>query len=276
MSEDWPGIAFAEYCVSSGLTETSARYYASHLRRLDQIVGGIDELIASKPCLTDVDLFVTGLPLQQFRNAKDKGNMISVLRKYLDFVDARHHMPKTPITAVNVERAKSQILPLSNQGDEIADFELSDLFHDVRSLAVRYYHTTGKPLGVTGELAELAAAALVGVTLAPARTSGFDGWIERGGQKLRVQIKGRAVPWVTRYVGRCPSIKYGDLFDLVFLVLIDNETMRPREIWEADEASVSARLIEPGSKSRNERNSMGISQFKSIATLIWSADECAL
>ncbi len=151
---------------------------------------------------------------------------------------------------------------------------LDDLFHDIRSLALRYYRTTGKPLGVTGELAELAAAALVGVELAPARTSGFDGWLERDGQRLRVQIKGRAVPWASRYGGRCPSIKCGDLFDVVLLVLIDKDTMQPREIWEADEKSVIERLAEgadaKASKARNERGAMGINQFKNIGRLIWS------
>ncbi|MFN0046971.1 MAG: hypothetical protein ACKVOS_10940 [Sphingorhabdus sp.] len=148
--------------------------------------------------------------------------------------------------------------------------ESNALFQDIRSLALRYRNATGKPLGVTGELAELAASQILGVELAPARTAGFDGWLVRGGDRLRVQIKGRAVPWATRYVGRCPAIKCGDQFDIVLLILVDNQTMQPREIWEADEKDIVARLSVPGSRSRNERHSMGISQFKSIARLIWS------
>jgi hypothetical protein len=268
---DWPGVAFLHHCVASGLAETSARYYASYLRRLDQIVGGLDELIASRTSLIDVDQFVVGMPVQRFRDAKDKSNMISVLRKYLDFVAAPKKAPKPHDAVMKVESAQhSPSLPL-DKDHQTSDFELSDLFHDVRSLAVRYYRATGKPLGVTGELAELAAAALVGVTLAPARTPGFDGWLERDGRRLRVQIKGRAVSWSTRYGGRCPAIKCGDLFDIVLLVLIDNETMRPREIWEADEAQVITRLEEGNSKARNERGAMGINQFKNIARRIWSA-----
>ena len=42
-----------------------------------------------------------------------------------------------------------------------------------------------------------------------------------------------------------------------------------REIWEAGRNAVIARLTAPGSKSRNERGSMGVSQFKSIAERAW-------
>jgi hypothetical protein len=270
MSKDWPGIAFFQHCVARGLAENSARYYGSYLRRLDQMVGGLDELIASKLHLIDVDHFVAGLPLQRFRDAKDRSNMISVLRKYLDFIETPQKLAPAALSALKVEKQEFALLP--HKGGDATDFELSDLFHDVRSLAVRYYLATGKPLGVTGELAELAAAALVGVALAPARTPGFDGWLERDGRQLRVQIKGRAVPWTSRYGGRCPAIKCGDLFDIVLLVLIDNVTMRPREIWEANEAAVAMRLAEGDSKARNERGAMGINQFKNIGRLIWSSD----
>lgn len=56
----------------------------------------------------------------------------------------------------------------------------------VRPLAVEYYKLTGKPLGVTGEVAEVIAADLLGLTLVPARTMGYDAL--RGSE--RIQIKG--------------------------------------------------------------------------------------
>jgi hypothetical protein len=43
------------------------------------------------------------------------------------------------------------------------------------------------------------------------------------------------------------------------------------EIWQASKADVTIRLEAPGSQSRNERKSMGITQFKSIAQRIWPA-----
>jgi hypothetical protein len=140
---------------------------------------------------------------------------------------------------------------------------------DAKALAVRYYALTGKPLGITGELAELEAAELLGLSLADARTPGFDAYRERDGRRERIQIKGRAVDAFDRYRGRCPSIKCGDQFDYVLTVLLDRSSLEVLEIWEASEAAVTARLEAPGSKARNERNSMGLSQFNSIATKVW-------
>jgi hypothetical protein len=147
--------------------------------------------------------------------------------------------------------------------------DLKQLKADAKALAIRYYELTGKPLGITGELAELEAAELLGLELADARTPGFDAYRKRNGASERIQIKGRAVDSSDRYRGRCPSIKCGDQFDFVLTVLMDRKTLDVLEIWEATEADVDARLKVPGSKSRNERASMGLSQFKSIAKKVW-------
>jgi hypothetical protein len=147
--------------------------------------------------------------------------------------------------------------------------DLRELKIEAKALAARYYQLTGKPLGITGEIAELEAAELLGLSLADARQAGYDAVRLRDGISERIQIKGRAVDANDRYRGRCPSIKCGDQFDYVITVLLDRRTLDPLEIWEASEASVQARLSAPGSKARNERNSMGLSQFKSIATKVW-------
>ncbi len=262
MRHVWPPDGFRAYCLRTGLAKSTASGYPSHLRRLNEIVDGLDKLIAAKANRLEVDDYVSGLPIASFRSLADRRDKLSVLRKYLDFLANPHAGTSIP----------SPQRKLVSQPVHVPLPELGDLFHDVRSLALRYYRTTGKPLGVTGELAELAAATLIGVELSPARTAGFDGWLDRDGQRLRVQIKGRAVPWATRYGGRCPSIKCGDLFDVVMLVLIDNETMQPREIWEADEKAVMVRLAEGESKARNERGAMGINQFKNIGRLIWTSE----
>ena len=142
---------------------------------------------------------------------------------------------------------------------------------DAKALAIRYYDLTGKPLGITGELAEMQAAELLDLELTDARTPGFDAYRMRSGKAERIQIKGRAVDGLDRYRGRCPSIKCGDQFDYVLTVLMDRRSLDVLEIWEASEAEVQARLQAPGSKARNERNSMGLSQFKSIAKKVWPA-----
>ncbi len=148
---------------------------------------------------------------------------------------------------------------------------IRDTLREVKLLGARYYALTGKPLGVTGEIAELEAAEKMGLSLAQARTTGFDAFQRRDNKDWRVQIKGRAVDRGNRYRGMCPAIKYGDLFDSVLLVLLDRQTLDAIEIWEADEASVAARLSALGGKARTERGAMAITQFKSIATKVWPA-----
>ena len=105
----------------------------------------------------------------------------------------------------------------------------------------------------------------------PGANCQFDAWNKAACPKRRVQSKGRAVDPADRYRGRCAAIKVGDLADDVVLVLLDRTTFMPLEIWLASEGDVAARLAAPGGKSRNERNSMGIAQCKSIADKIWPA-----
>ena len=143
----------------------------------------------------------------------------------------------------------------------------AEILADVKALAVEYYEMTGKPLGVTGEVAEAEAARLLKLTLADARSPGYDATRSCNGRVETIQIKGRWKREGTSW-GRVGSIDIEKPFDAVMLVLMqgDYETVG---IWEAPRAKVIARLAEPGSRARNERGSMGVSQFQSIATQVW-------
>lgn len=142
-----------------------------------------------------------------------------------------------------------------------------EILSEVKALAIEYYAATGKPLGVTGEIAEAEAARLLQLELADARAPGFDALDTSTSPAERIQIKGRRVGprggW-----GRVPSIKLDHEFDTVMLVLLASD-YEVAEIWRARREAVVARLTAPGSKARNERKSMGVSQFKSIAERIW-------
>jgi len=142
------------------------------------------------------------------------------------------------------------------------------ILSDVKRLAVEYYSLTGKPLGVTGELAEFEAAELLGLQLADARTAGYDATRVVDGHEVKIQIKGRRITGPTHYRGRVPSINLKKPFDTVVLVLM-NEDYETVEIWESSRDLVEARLMAPGSKARNIRSSLAISQFKSIAEKVW-------
>jgi hypothetical protein len=65
------------------------------------------------------------------------------------------------------------------------------ILREAKRLAQEYRRLTGKPLGVTGEVAEYEAARILGVKLTPARQSGYDAIEEKDGTIRKLQIKGR-------------------------------------------------------------------------------------
>jgi uncharacterized protein DUF6998 len=144
---------------------------------------------------------------------------------------------------------------------------LRELIGEVKVLAREYYLLTGRPLGVTGEIAEYEAARILGLKLAPARQRGYDAIRKTrdGGQLL--QIKGRCVPGGggSQRVG---AINLKREWDAVLLVLLD-EKFAPTAIYEADRPALTDALQRPGSKARNLRGQLSVSQFKSAGRRIW-------
>jgi hypothetical protein len=53
-------------------------------------------------------------------------------------------------------------------------WRVREILAAVKPLAAEYYQLTGKPLGVTGEVAEYVAAEILGLELVPPRTRGYD------------------------------------------------------------------------------------------------------
>jgi hypothetical protein len=148
---------------------------------------------------------------------------------------------------------------------------VKEIIAEVKPLAAEYYRLTGKPLGVTGEIAEYIAAELLGLQLAPARTLGYDAIRHDVHGPVRIQIKGRAFGDGSSRSQRLGKIKADAPCDSVMLVLLDNATLEPREIWEAPFSAVAERLAVPGSKSR-DRGALGTSEFVRMATRIWPSE----
>jgi hypothetical protein len=67
------------------------------------------------------------------------------------------------------------------------------LLREAKRLANEYRQLTGKPLGITGEVAGYEAAQILGVELTPARNSGYDAIEVVDGVTRRHQIKGRCL-----------------------------------------------------------------------------------
>lgn len=147
--------------------------------------------------------------------------------------------------------------------------ELIELLKQAKRLATRYQQLTGKPLGITGEIAECEAAAILGLDLHAARTAGYDATEIREGGAVQIQIKGRVIANLKKVVGRVGSIDLRQPFDVVQLVLLDAD-LNAFAIYEAERPAIEELLTRPGSKARNERRSVGIPQFKAIARLRWA------
>jgi hypothetical protein len=158
---------------------------------------------------------------------------------------------------------------MENSSDRETADTVEAILHEAKALAARYFALTGKPLGVTGEVAELEAAEKLNLVLTVARNPDYDAFRSEGHVVERFQIKGRAVDPIDRYRGRMPSVKYDGDFEWVLLVLLNRSTFDALEIWQSNRHDVGERLRAPGSKARNERKSMGITQFKSIARKVW-------
>lgn len=140
-----------------------------------------------------------------------------------------------------------------------------ELLKQIKLVSKQYRELTGRPLGCTGEVAEYEAARILGLELAPVRQAGYDA-IRDG--KVRIQIKGRCLISGTSKNARIGSINTKGEWDSIVLVLLD-ESLDPVAIYEADRPDVLAALEAPGSRARNVRHALAISQFASIGRMIW-------
>ena len=148
------------------------------------------------------------------------------------------------------------------------DTAVMNILRDAKRLAQQYRTLTGKPLGITGEVAEYEAARILGVELTAVRQAGYDA-IERTGATIRrLQIKGRCLLPGCKPGQRLGSIDITKAWDSVLLVLLD-DNFDATEIHEAEREAVLAALVAPGSKARNERGALGVAKFKTIGKLLW-------
>src|SRR5437763_15875946 len=103
---------------------------------------------------------------------------------------------------------------------------IMEILRDAKKLAQEYRRLTGKPLGITGEVAEYEAARLLGVELTPARQPGYDAVERRDGKLCKLQIKGRCLLDDAQPGQRLGSIRTQHEWDAVLMVLLD-ETSTP-------------------------------------------------
>lgn len=142
--------------------------------------------------------------------------------------------------------------------------EIMGLLARAKTLAKAYYALTGKPLGVTGEVAEVEAARLLGLTLADARCEGYDASEIVDGQEHKIQIKGRRLLPTSKPSQKVGTLKFGKEWDSVMLVLL-NEDYEPTGIWQA------SRAVAEAERARKNRDELTVHFFKKHARLRWEA-----
>jgi len=153
-------------------------------------------------------------------------------------------------------------------------YAVDKLMKEARALAAEYRKATGKPLGISSEIAEHDAARLLNLELCAERGDGYDA-IGLGDRKgLRIQIKGRAIFDESKSVQRIGQLKLDKSWDRVVLVIMDDE-YQPVEIYEATRGVIESALAESKSKRAN-RGAMSVAKFKVIGERVWCSEEDVL
>lgn len=147
--------------------------------------------------------------------------------------------------------------------EKVMDKEISEILEQAKSLAIRYKNLTGKPLGITGEIAEFSAAKELNLKLAKAREKGYDATNIVKKKEKKIQIKGRCIVNKS-FKGRLGSISLKSEWDSVLLVLFNND-YEIIGMYEAKRNAVVKAINKPGSKARNERGQLNIKDFIDIS-----------
>lgn len=151
-------------------------------------------------------------------------------------------------------------------------YSVNKLISEARRIAAEYRRTTGKPLGISAEIANHDACTFL--QLEPHDDAiGYDAIGLRGAREgERFQIKGRAIFDEKKGGQRLGQIKTEQEWDIILLVLMDEE-FETTEIYEASRDNILDDLDEAGESSRSKRGAMSVARFKRLAHLVWSRDE---
>jgi len=147
-------------------------------------------------------------------------------------------------------------------------YDVEKLMLEARKLAVNFRQATGKPLGISNEIAVHDVIRLMHLeAVSTASNGGYDaiGTGERAGK--RIQIKGRSIASESKSSQRIGQIKQDKEWDSIMLILL-NEAYEPLEIYEADRQPIMDVVNQTSHKRRN-RGALSVARFKKIGKLVW-------
>lgn len=149
----------------------------------------------------------------------------------------------------------------------MAIFSIDKLTEEARRLAREYREATGKTLPVTAEIAVNDAIRLLQLKANDSSDVGYDAVMERDGQPLRIQIKGRAI-FKPKGGYRIGQLKTDQNWDAILLVLM-NDQFETDEIYFCQRDELQEYL---DAKPENRKGAMSVARFRNIGSLIWSKE----
>lgn len=151
-------------------------------------------------------------------------------------------------------------------------YSVDKLISEARRIAADYRRATGKPLGISSEIARHDACTYL--ELEPKDDAvGYDAiGLNNERKGLRFQIKGRAIFDENKSGQRLGQIKVEQEWDFIVLVIMD-EDFETSEIYEVSREEVLEDLADSEKSKRKKRGAMSVARFKRLAHLVWNRDE---
>jgi hypothetical protein len=149
-------------------------------------------------------------------------------------------------------------------------YDVDKLMLEARKLAAQFRVATGKPLGISSEIAVHDVIRLMDLAPAESNQAGYDAMGKGPREGKRIQIKGRTVSDEAKSKQRIGQIKMDQEWDSVMLVLMD-EQYEPLQIYEAQREQILDAVANTSAKRRN-RGALSVAKFKHIGKLVWSAE----
>ena len=147
-------------------------------------------------------------------------------------------------------------------------YSTEKLISQARTLATEYRKTTGKPLGISSEIAEFDAAHILGLEFVKDPNANYNAIGQTRHKGKRFQIKGRAIFDEKKSGQRIGQLKLEQAWDYLVLVIM-NEEYQATELYEAKRDMIIKETEENKSSKRGKRGAMSVAKFKKIADLVW-------
>ncbi len=146
-------------------------------------------------------------------------------------------------------------------------YSVDKLIAETRRIAKEYRLATGKTLPVTPEIAINDAISILDLLPDEEKNPGYDAIYEKDGERLKVQIKGRAIFDDKKGGYRIGQVKVEQEWDAIILVIMNADFMT-EEIYMVKRDIILHELED--NRKNNKKGAMTLAKFKLISDLLWT------